>query len=106
MATQINSQTQTPKRRIFLRVWEPEDDDVDGRTHYYARVGRLEVEGWGLYVDRDDIKNLLRRVLKAEEPLPEKMLKAVDSVVAYLTTVIQLGSTTAAAHAGFDYNER
>jgi hypothetical protein len=91
----------TQKKRVFLRVWESEPED-DGRTHYHARVGKLEIEGWLYYGDREDIKELVRRALKGAEELPERISKAVDSVVNHLVTVIQLGSTTAAAHAGFD----
>jgi hypothetical protein len=94
----------TQKRRVFLRVWESEPED-DGKTHYHARVGKLEIEGWVYQADRGDIKELVKRALKGAEELPERVAKAVDSVVNHLITVIQLGSTTAAAHAGFDFNE-
>jgi len=95
------------KRRIFLTVWGHDDiEESDGRTYYHARIGSLEVEGWAYYADRDDIKKLLEKALKAQEPLPEKVEKAIDSIVNHLVTVVQLGSSTAAAHAGFDYNER
>jgi hypothetical protein len=102
--------TGVPKKRsVFLRVWEADEyePESDGRTHYYAKVGRtLDIEGWVYYGDRGDIKNLVRRVLKAEAPLPEKVAKAVDSMAGYLAMMVtQLGSTTAAASAGFDYNE-
>ncbi|CAG25660.1 hypothetical protein PyrSV_gp41 [Pyrobaculum spherical virus] len=95
------------KRRIFLNVWgHDEFEENDGRTYYHARIGKLEVEGWAYYADRADIKKLLEKALKAQEPLPEKVEKAIDSIVNHLIAVVQLGSTTAAAHAGFDYNER
>jgi hypothetical protein len=92
------------KRRVFLRVWERDeyDPEDDGRTHYYAKAGRLVIEGWLYYADREDVKVVLGRILEAGEPLPDVVAKAVDSVVNHLVTVVQLGSTTAAAHAGFD----
>ena len=105
------AQTQNPgvvkKRSVFLRVWEADeyDSEDDGRTHYYARVGTMEIEGWLYHAERGDVKELVRRALKAKEPLPEGAVKAVDLVVGYLTAVVQLGSTTAAASAGFDYND-
>jgi hypothetical protein len=98
------------KRSVFLRVWEPDeyDPEDDGVTHYHARVGRtLEIEGTIYYAaDREDVKSLVSRILKAEDPIPESALKAVDAVVNYLITVVQLGSTAAAASAGFDRNGR
>jgi len=93
------------KRKVFLRVWEW--DEEDDRTHYYARAGRLEIEGWAYYMDRDDVKELVRRILKAERPLPDNVARAVDAVVSYLATgAVQLGLTTVAASAGYEYNER
>jgi hypothetical protein len=97
------------KRRIFLRIWEsdPDDPEDDGRTYYHAKIGRtFEIEGWGYYGDSGGVKEALKRMLKAEAPLPDKVAKAVDSAVNHLVTAIQLGSTVAAASAGFDYNER
>jgi hypothetical protein len=92
------------KRRIFLRVWEPEEEG--DRTHYYAKAGRLEIEGWVYYGGRDDVKEVVRRALKAEGVMPEQIEKAVDLVVNYLTAgAVQLGLTTVAASAGYDYNE-
>jgi hypothetical protein len=97
----------TKKRSVFLRVWEsdPYDPEDDGRTHYYARVGRLEIEGWLYGADREGVKEFLGRVLKAEAALPEQIVRAVDLMVNYLTTGVQLGLTTVAASAGYDYNE-
>jgi len=93
------------KTRVFLKVWEW--DEEDDRTHYYARAGKLEIEGWAYYMDRDDVKELVRRILKAEKPLPDNVARAVDAVVNYLATgAVQLGLTTVAASAGYDYNER
>jgi hypothetical protein len=100
--------TGVPKKQLFLRIWEsdPYDPEDDGRTYYHAKIGRtLEIEGW-LYGDRDNVKELLRRMLKAETPLPDKVTKAVDSAVNHLVTALQLGSSIIAASAGFDYNER
>jgi len=89
------------KRKVFLRVWEW--DEEDDRTHYYARAGRLEIEGWAYYMDRDDVKELVRRILKAERPLPDNVARAVDAVVSYLATgAVQLGLTTVAASAGYE----
>jgi len=90
------------KRRVFLRVWEPEDDDPEGRVDYYARIGRLEIEGWLYGGDRDDVKEVVRRALKAEDALPEDVAKAVDLVVNYLAAGVQLGLTVVAAAAGSD----
>jgi hypothetical protein len=97
------------KRRIFLRVWESNeyDPEDDGRTYYHAKIGRtFEIEGWVYYGDSGGVKEALRRILKAEAPLPDKMAKAVDSAVNHLVTALELGSTVAAASAGFDYSER
>jgi len=97
------------KRSVFLRVWEADeyDPEDDGRTHYHARVGKgFDIEGWVYDADRDYINKLVRRILKAEAPLPEKVVKAVDSIASYLVMVYQLGSTANAASAGFEYNER
>jgi hypothetical protein len=103
MNTKIQNQGVSPKRRIFLRVWEPDDDDLLGRTNYYAKVGRLEIEGW-LYggMDRDDVKEVVKRALKAEDALPEDMAKAVDLAVNYLVAGVQLGLTVVAAAVGND----
>jgi hypothetical protein len=106
MAPKIQNTGTSQKRRIFLRVWEPEDDDPEGRTDYYARIGRLEIEGWLYGADRDDVKKFLKRVLKAEVPLSEQIENAVNSVVSYLVAGVQLGLTMVAAAGGVDYNER
>jgi hypothetical protein len=104
----MNTKTQTgvsQKRRIFLRVWEPEVDDPEGRTDYYAKVGRLEIEGWLYGADREDVKETVRRALKAENALPEDMAKAVDLAVNYLVAGVQLGLTVVAAAVGNDYKD-
>ena len=101
MSTKI--QTGVPqKRRIFLRVWEPEDDDPEGRTDYYARIGRLEIEGWLYGADREMVKEVLKRALKAEKPVPDNVARMVELVVNYLVAGVQLGLTTVAAAAGYD----
>jgi hypothetical protein len=96
------------KTRIFLRVWEPDEDDPEGRTDYYAKVGRLEIEGW-LYGDYGDaketVKDTLKRALKAEDALPEDVAKAVNLVVGYLVAGVQAGLTVVAAAAGNDDKE-
>jgi hypothetical protein len=101
--------TGVPKRRrIFLRIWEsdPDDPEDDGRTYYYAKIGKtLTIEGWVAYGDSGGVKEALRRILKAEAPLPDEVAKAVDSAVNHLVTALELGSTVAAASAGFDYNK-
>ncbi len=96
------------KRSIFLRVWEsdPDDPEDDGATHYYCRVGRLEIEGSVYYGGVGDVKAVVRRILKGAEALPDNVARAVDAVVSYLVTGVQLGLTTVAASAGVDYNER
>ncbi len=104
------TQTQgvTKKRSIFLRVWEndPDDPEDDGATHYYCKVGRLEIEGTIYYGGVSDIKAVVRRILKAAEELPYNVARAVDAVVSYLVTGVQIGLTTVAAAAGVDYNEK
>jgi hypothetical protein len=98
MNTKIQNQGVSPKRRIFLRVWEPDDDDLEGRTDYYVRAGRLEIEGW-LYggMDRDDVKEVVKRALEAKDALPEDMAKAVDLAVNYLVAGTQFLTVVAAA---------
>jgi hypothetical protein len=103
MDTKIQNQGVSQKRRIFLRVWEPDDDDPEGRTDYYAKAGRLEIEGW-LYgvMDSDDVKEVVKRALEAKDALPEDMAKAVDLAVNYLVAGVQLGLTVVAAAVGND----
>ena len=93
------------KRSIFLRVWEPEDD-IEGRTDYYAKAGRLEIEGWLYGADRDDVKEVVKRALDARDDLPEDMAKAVDLAVSYLVSGVQLGLTVVAAAVGNDKDDK
>jgi alpha-D-ribose 1-methylphosphonate 5-phosphate C-P lyase len=101
----MNTKAQTgvpQKRRIFLRVWEPEDDDPDCRIDYYAKIGKVEIEGWLYGADRDDVEEVVKRAVKAGDALPEDVSKAVDMVVNYLVAGVQLGLTVVAAAAGHD----
>jgi hypothetical protein len=98
-----NTQTTgvSKKEKAFLRVWRS-----GGLTHYYARIGSLEFEGSTPSVMyKDDVKKMIEKALEAQAPLPDNVVKAIDSVVNHLVTVIRLGATTAAAHAGFDFGE-